>query len=58
VWSDDLHHQVRVMLGNFIDCEHCVDFIFVAGDNEGYFMDFTGNITDLVQTINLGTSIH
>ncbi|MHC5538976.1 malto-oligosyltrehalose trehalohydrolase [Singulisphaera rosea] len=39
VWADDFHHQVRRLL---------------AGDNEGYYRDYTGTIPDLVDTINLG----
>ena len=39
VWADDFHHQVRCLL---------------AGDDEGYFQDFTGNIEDLAKTIRQG----
>lgn len=39
VWADDFHHQVRRLL---------------AGDNEGYYRDYSGTIPDLVDTINLG----
>lgn len=39
VWSDDLHHQLRVLL---------------AGDREGCFEDFTGTLPDVVSTIQRG----
>jgi maltooligosyltrehalose trehalohydrolase len=39
VWADDFHHQVRRML---------------AGDDDGYFQDFTGNAKDLAKTIRQG----
>ena len=39
VWADDFHHQVRRLL---------------AGDNEGYYRDYTGAIPDLVETIDQG----
>jgi maltooligosyltrehalose trehalohydrolase len=39
VWADDFHHQTRRLL---------------AGDNEGYFQDFSGNIKDLAQTLRQG----
>jgi maltooligosyltrehalose trehalohydrolase len=39
VWADDFHHQVRRML---------------AGDDDGYFKDFTGTAADLAQTIREG----
>ena len=39
VWADDFHHQMRRLL---------------AGDNEGYYRDFTGTIPDLVETVNQG----
>lgn len=39
VWADDFHHQVRVAL---------------AGDNEGYYVDFSGTPADLATTINQG----
>lgn len=39
VWADDYHHQMRRLL---------------AGDNEGYFQDFSGTIQDLALTIRQG----
>ncbi len=39
VWADDFHHQMRRLL---------------AGDNEGYFQDFSGNTEDLAKTIRQG----
>jgi maltooligosyltrehalose trehalohydrolase len=39
VWADDFHHLVRVAL---------------AGDREGYYMDFTGSAADLADTLNHG----
>ncbi|HEX8230141.1 MAG TPA: malto-oligosyltrehalose trehalohydrolase [Chloroflexia bacterium] len=39
VWADDFHHQVRST---------------VAGDNEGYYIDFTGSAADLAETLNQG----
>jgi maltooligosyltrehalose trehalohydrolase len=39
VWADDFHHQVRSAL---------------AGDNEGYYIDFTGSAADLAQTLDRG----
>jgi maltooligosyltrehalose trehalohydrolase len=39
VWADDFHHQVRRHL---------------AGDNEGYYRDYTGSMADLAETINQG----
>ena len=39
VWADDLHHQVRVGM---------------AGDRDGYYMDFTGSVEDLARTVRDG----
>jgi maltooligosyltrehalose trehalohydrolase len=39
VWADDFHHQVRV---------------HVAGDNEGYYQDFSGRAADIAATIRQG----
>lgn len=39
VWADDFHHQLRRRL---------------AGDQEGYFGDFSGSIGDLAETIRRG----
>jgi maltooligosyltrehalose trehalohydrolase len=39
VWADDFHHQVRV---------------HVAGDNEGYYRDFSGRAEDIATTIRQG----
>jgi maltooligosyltrehalose trehalohydrolase len=39
VWADDLHHQMRRGL---------------AGDQDGYYRDFTGSVRDLVETIQDG----
>ena len=39
VWADDFHHQVRRHL---------------AGDDEGYYRDYTGSIPDLAETLNQG----
>ncbi len=39
VWSDDLHHHLRRML---------------AGDDEGYFADFSGTAADVATTLRQG----
>ncbi len=39
VWADDFHHQVRSA---------------TAGDNEGYFADFTGKAEDVAETLRQG----
>src|SRR4051794_18371929 len=39
VWADDFHHQMRRLL---------------AGDDEGYYLDFAGTTADLATTINQG----
>jgi maltooligosyltrehalose trehalohydrolase len=39
VWADDFHHQVRSAF---------------AGDDEGYYIDFTGSPADLAETLNRG----
>jgi maltooligosyltrehalose trehalohydrolase len=39
VWADDFHHQVRVAL---------------AGDREGYYMDYSGSAADLATTLRQG----
>jgi maltooligosyltrehalose trehalohydrolase len=39
VWADDFHHQVRRAL---------------AGDDEGYYSDFTGSMTDVAATLRRG----
>jgi maltooligosyltrehalose trehalohydrolase len=39
VWADDFHHKVRVAL---------------AGDNEGYYRDYTGSMSNLAKTLNQG----
>jgi maltooligosyltrehalose trehalohydrolase len=39
VWADDFHHQVRVLL---------------AGDQEGYFADFSGTPADIATTVRQG----
>jgi maltooligosyltrehalose trehalohydrolase len=39
VWADDFHHKVRVAL---------------AGDNEGYYRDYTGSMPNLARTLNQG----
>jgi maltooligosyltrehalose trehalohydrolase len=39
VWADDFHHQMRRL---------------TAGDNEGYFADFTGTAEDLAATLRKG----
>ncbi len=39
IWADDFHHQLRSAL---------------AGDNEGYYADFTGSPIDLAQTLAQG----
>jgi maltooligosyltrehalose trehalohydrolase len=39
VWADDFHHKVRVAL---------------AGDNEGYYGDYTGSMSNLARTLNQG----
>jgi maltooligosyltrehalose trehalohydrolase len=39
VWADDFHHKVRVAL---------------AGDNEGYYRDYSGSMPHLARTLNQG----
>jgi maltooligosyltrehalose trehalohydrolase len=39
VWADDFHHEVRSAL---------------AGDNEGYYIDYMGNAADIAATLNQG----
>ena len=39
VWADDFHHQTRRLL---------------AGDDEGYYRDFSGRTADLAETIRRG----
>jgi len=39
LWADDFHHQIRSAL---------------AGDNEGYYADYTGSAADLAETLNRG----
>jgi maltooligosyltrehalose trehalohydrolase len=39
VWADDFHHKVRVAL---------------AGDNEGYYRDYSGSMPNLARTLNQG----
>jgi maltooligosyltrehalose trehalohydrolase len=39
VWADDFHHQVRRSL---------------AGDSDGYYMDYSGTATDIATTIRQG----
>jgi maltooligosyltrehalose trehalohydrolase len=39
VWADDFHHQARRLL---------------AGDNEGYYRDYSGTARDLAETIDQG----
>ncbi len=39
VWADDFHHKVRVAL---------------AGDNEGYYRDYSGSMTELAEVLNRG----
>jgi maltooligosyltrehalose trehalohydrolase len=39
VWADDLHHQLRRLL---------------AGDDEGYYRDYTGTTADVAATIRQG----
>jgi maltooligosyltrehalose trehalohydrolase len=39
VWADDFHHEVRSA---------------VAGDNEGYYVDYTGSAADIAETLNTG----
>jgi maltooligosyltrehalose trehalohydrolase len=39
VWADDFHHEVRSA---------------VAGDNEGYYIDYTGDAADIAATLNQG----
>ncbi len=39
IWADDFHHQMRSLL---------------AGDNEGYYRDFSGSTDDVATTINQG----
>jgi maltooligosyltrehalose trehalohydrolase len=39
VWADDFHHQIR----------RCI-----AGDNEGYFTAYSGDVTEIVRTLDRG----
>ena len=39
VWADDFHHEVRRAL---------------AGDHDGYYMDYSGTVADIVTTIRQG----
>ena len=39
VWADDFHHEIQVA---------------VAGDNEGYYADFTGNAAEVATTLRQG----
>ncbi|MBN1206688.1 MAG: malto-oligosyltrehalose trehalohydrolase [Myxococcaceae bacterium] len=39
VWADDLHHQLRRAF---------------AGDNEGYYLDYTGSAEDIARTLRQG----
>jgi maltooligosyltrehalose trehalohydrolase len=39
VWADDFHHQAHVLL---------------TGEQEGYYRDFSGSVSDLATTINRG----
>jgi maltooligosyltrehalose trehalohydrolase len=39
VWADDLHHQLRRAF---------------AGDNEGYYQDYTGSVEDIARTLRQG----
>lgn len=39
VWADDLHHQVRR---------------FLAGDSDGYYVDYSGTAADIAATIERG----
>lgn len=39
VWADDFHHQMRVAL---------------AGDHDGYYVDYSGQVDDLVSTLRQG----
>jgi maltooligosyltrehalose trehalohydrolase len=39
VWADDFHHQVRCAL---------------AGDRDGYYMDYSGSMADIATTIRQG----
>jgi maltooligosyltrehalose trehalohydrolase len=39
VWADDFHHQVRSA---------------IAGDNEGYYSDYTGSAADIAETLRKG----
>jgi len=39
VWADDFHHQVRRAL---------------AGDSDGYFMDYSGSVADIATTVRQG----
>jgi maltooligosyltrehalose trehalohydrolase len=39
VWADDFHHQVRRI---------------AAGDHDGYYVDYSDQVEDLVETINKG----
>ncbi|MEO6811359.1 MAG: malto-oligosyltrehalose trehalohydrolase [Isosphaeraceae bacterium] len=39
VWADDFHHKVRVSL---------------AGDNQGYYLDYNGSMPELAEILNQG----
>lgn len=39
VWADDFHHEMRC---------------FLAGDNEGYYRDYTGTTEDIATTVRQG----
>lgn len=39
VWADDFHHQVRRL---------------IAGDDEGYYRDYSGTTADIAETLNQG----
>jgi maltooligosyltrehalose trehalohydrolase len=39
VWADDFHHQLRVR---------------TAGDREGYYMDYSGSVEDIAETMTHG----
>lgn len=39
VWADDFHHEIRVAL---------------AGDRDGYFADFSGDLADIAKTVRQG----
>jgi maltooligosyltrehalose trehalohydrolase len=39
IWADDFHHEIQVA---------------VAGDNEGYFVDYTGSAADVAATLRQG----